>query len=450
MYRLATLAALAAVVPLLASAQSAVYGQCGGIGWNGAKTCVAGSTCTAVNDWYSQCLPGGSGGTSNPGPSSPGPTSGGSTTPTSSGPGPTVSPDAGNPYTGYDVWLTPYYASEVSSAAAQMTDSAQKAKALKVAQIPTFTWFDVVAKVPILDTYLASAKAQQASTGRKTLVQIVVYDLPDRDCAAKASNGEFAIADGGLAKYKNYIDQIAATIKKYPDIRVVAVIEPDSLANMVTNMNVPKCAGAAAAYKEGTVYALKALNALGVYMYIDAGHAGWLGWPANIQPAATLYAQIYNDAGKPKYLRGLASNVSNYNALVAASPDPATQGNANYDESHYINAIAPMLRSAGFPAFFIVDQGRSGVQNIRPEWGHWCNVKGAGFGQRPTGNTGNQYIDQIVWIKPGGECDGTSNTQAVRYDSMCGVSSAHQNAPEAGQWFQAYFEMLVKNASPAL
>lgn len=89
-------------------------------------------------------------------------------------------------------------------------------------------------------------------------------------------------------------------------------------------------------------------------------------------------------------------------------------------------AIAPMLRSAGFPAFFIVDQGRSGVQNIRPEWGHWCNVKGAGFGQRPTGNTGNQYIDQIVWIKPGGECDGTSNTQAVRYDSMCGVSSARE------------------------
>lgn len=66
-----------------------------------------------------------------------------------------------------------------------MTDSAQKAKALKVAQIPTFTWFDVVAKVPILDTYLASAKAQQASTGRKTLVQIVVYDLVS-NCLARA------------------------------------------------------------------------------------------------------------------------------------------------------------------------------------------------------------------------------------------------------------------------
>ncbi|KAF6760909.1 hypothetical protein DFP72DRAFT_881756 [Ephemerocybe angulata] len=31
------------------------YGQCGGNGWTGATTCVAGSTCTKLNDWYSQC-----------------------------------------------------------------------------------------------------------------------------------------------------------------------------------------------------------------------------------------------------------------------------------------------------------------------------------------------------------------------------------------------------------
>ena len=31
------------------------------------------------------------------------------------------------------------------------------------------------------------------------------------------------------------------------------------------------------------------------------------------------------------------TDVANYNALSAASPDPITQGNANYDEIHYIN-----------------------------------------------------------------------------------------------------------------
>ncbi|KAK7687290.1 hypothetical protein QCA50_009795 [Cerrena zonata] len=31
------------------------YQQCGGAGWTGATVCVAGSTCTKLNDYYSQC-----------------------------------------------------------------------------------------------------------------------------------------------------------------------------------------------------------------------------------------------------------------------------------------------------------------------------------------------------------------------------------------------------------
>ncbi|KAF8193945.1 carbohydrate-binding module family 1 protein/Glycoside hydrolase family 5 protein [Mycena galopus ATCC 62051] len=38
--------------------QGAIYSQCGGIGWTGATTCVAGSVCTVSNAYYSQCLPG--------------------------------------------------------------------------------------------------------------------------------------------------------------------------------------------------------------------------------------------------------------------------------------------------------------------------------------------------------------------------------------------------------
>lgn len=32
------------------------WGQCGGLGWTGSTCCVSGSTCTYLNDWYSQCL----------------------------------------------------------------------------------------------------------------------------------------------------------------------------------------------------------------------------------------------------------------------------------------------------------------------------------------------------------------------------------------------------------
>ncbi|QRW15172.1 3' exoribonuclease family domain-containing protein [Ceratobasidium sp. AG-Ba] len=41
-----------------ALAQSPLYGQCGGINWNGATTCVSGSVCTKINDYYYQCIPG--------------------------------------------------------------------------------------------------------------------------------------------------------------------------------------------------------------------------------------------------------------------------------------------------------------------------------------------------------------------------------------------------------
>ncbi|KAG8752222.1 Beta-glucosidase cel3A, partial [Ceratobasidium sp. 428] len=210
-----------------------------------------------------------------------------------------------------------------------------------------------------------------------------------------------------------------------------------------------RCAKAQDVYKRSTIYAIQKLSQKNVYLYLDAGHAGWLGWPANISPAAQLFGDLLKAAGGAYRVRGLATNVANYNALVAASPDPVTPPNQNYDEQHYINALAPLLVQNNFPAHFIVDQGRSGVQNIRDAWGNWCNIEGAGFGLRPGAST-VANVDQIVWVKPGGECDGTSNTSAVRYDSTCGLNDAKKPAPEAGTWFQAYFVDLVKYANPAL
>lgn len=187
----------------------------------------------------------------------------------------------------------------------------------------------------------------------------VVYDLPDRDvsiprlspssirpppphlrrrvrsltpsirntqCAAAASNGEYSVADNGVANYKAYIDAIRAQLTTFSDVRTILVVEPDSLANMVTNLNVAKCASAQAAYYECVTYALEQLNLPNVAMYIDAGHAGWLGWTANLQPAATLFAQVYANASKPAAVRGLATNVANYNAWTVSSAPSYTSG----------------------------------------------------------------------------------------------------------------------------
>lgn len=85
----------------------------------------------------------------------------------------------------------------------------------------------------------------------------------------------------------------------------------------------------------------------------------------------------------------------------------------------------------------LINTARNGVQpTSQLAWGDWCNVIGTGFGVRPTTNTGDPLEDAFVWVKPGGECDGTSNTTSPRYDFHCGLADALQPAPEAGTWFQ--------------
>lgn len=56
------------------------------------------------------------------------------------------------------------------------------------------------------------------------LIPLVVYNLPERDCNAKASNGELSIASDGIAKYKEYIDAIVKEIKAAASVKFVLVI----------------------------------------------------------------------------------------------------------------------------------------------------------------------------------------------------------------------------------
>ncbi|KAJ5683376.1 hypothetical protein N7462_006541 [Penicillium macrosclerotiorum] len=443
-------------------AEQSLWGQCGGSGWTGSTVCTASATCSTLNPYYAQCLSATATTSTSTTTKATTLTTATSTTTkattsttTKSSTGTTTTAPAttnsGNPFSGYQLYANPYYSSEVFTSAIPSLTSSLAAKASKVAEVPSFVWLDTAAKVPTMGTYLADIQSKNAAGASPPIAGIfVVYDLPDRDCAALASNGEYSIANNGLANYKAYIDLIRAQIVKYSDVQTILVIEPDSLANLVTNLNVAKCANAQAAYLEGINYALIQLNLPNVAMYLDAGHAGWLGWSANLQPAATLFANVYKNASSPAAVRGLATNVANYNAWTISSCPSYTSGNTNCDEKLYVNAIAPLLSAAGFSAHFITDTSRNGVQPTKQNaWGDWCNVIGTGFGVRPTTDTGDTLEDAFVWVKPGGECDGTSDTTSSRYDAHCGYSDALQPAPEAGTWFEAYFEQLLVNANPS-
>ncbi|EQC30519.1 hypothetical protein SDRG_11836 [Saprolegnia diclina VS20] len=58
---LLTASASAIHVRSASTAQVSVWGQCGGKNHNGDTTCASGSYCKVINEWYSQCQPGGNG-----------------------------------------------------------------------------------------------------------------------------------------------------------------------------------------------------------------------------------------------------------------------------------------------------------------------------------------------------------------------------------------------------
>ncbi|RPB04000.1 cellulase [Choiromyces venosus 120613-1] len=331
--------------------------------------------------------------------------------------------NADNPFLNQVGFANPGYAQKLEETIASFLaegDIVNAAKTRTVQKVSTFTWISA---------------------------------FGDNATGAGASAGELTLADGGMEKYRQFIDQIVATINKPPYDRLdfTIVLEPDSLGNLITNLeSAPKCKLAEPAYKEGLSYAISKLQQKNVALYIDAAHSNWLGWPAIL---SLLFKEVVSGAGPNAKIRGFATNVSNYNGYNATTPD-AIYGpgpdNPNLSELRYAKALQPYLEAEGLPAQFIIDQGRSGAQNIRDLGGHWCNIEGAGFGIRPTTQTGDCNIDSLVWVKPGSESDGTSDSSAARFDENCVSSDAHIPAPEAGAWFNDFVKTLVKNSNPPL
>jgi cellulose 1,4-beta-cellobiosidase len=344
-------------------------------------------------------------------------------------------------------------------------------------------------------------------------IALVIYDLPNRDCSAAASNGELLIEENGLNRYKTeYIDTIADILSdpKYSGLRIVALVEPDSLPNLVTNLDINACAVAnsSGVYVEGVRYAIDRLHAIdNVYIYLDIAHSGWLGWPDNFGAAVQLYTRmLVGTAEGVNSIDGFVTNTSNYtpveevylpdnNLNLGGQPVRSAdfyEWNPHFDEQDFAAALRSAFIDAGLPSGIgmLVDTSRNGwggsqrpdsvssssVLNTyvdesrldrRPHRGGWCNQQGAGIGERPQVAPA-AGIDAYVWAKPPGESDGVSMAGVVdpndpnkKFDIMCDPNAmstynasystnAMPGAPHAGSWFAEQFRMLVENAYPPL
>ncbi|MCT9140328.1 glycoside hydrolase family 6 protein [Streptomyces violarus] len=433
----------------------------------------------------------------------------------SGGPGgPTDPPDPGgpanrvnNPYDGAKVYVNPEWSAK---AAAEPGGS-------RIANQPTGVWLDRIAAINGADgkmglrAHLDEALRQKGSG--ELVVQLVIYNLPGRDCAALASNGELKADE--IDRYRTeYIDPIKAILadSKYSSLRIVTTVEIDSLPNLVTNTGsrptaTPQCdvMKANGNYIKGVGYALNKLGDVpNVYNYVDAGHHGWIGWDDNFAPSATLFKEAASAEGATvNDVHGFITNTANYSALkedhFSISDNVAGKSvresnwvdwNRYVDELSFAQAFRNQLVSAGFPSGIgmLIDTSRNGWggtarptgpgaqttvdtyvdggrydRRINP--GNWCNQSGAGLGERPQAGPA-AGIDAYVWMKPPGESDGASkeipNPEGKGFDRMCdptyegnprngnNPSGALADAPLSGHWFSAQFRQLMQNAYPPL
>ena len=158
-----------------------------------------------------------------------------------------------NPYVGATVYVSPDWTTEVGTAVATEPVGSTLAQQMAVVgNTPTFVWMDHIGAIyggaagggrMSLAQHITAAASQ--ANGAPIVVQLVIYDLPDRDCAALASNGELSIAGGdtvtgptgaketltgtGLQEYENdYITPIFDAMAAAPsNVRFVLVVEDD-------------------------------------------------------------------------------------------------------------------------------------------------------------------------------------------------------------------------------
>ncbi|KMS82592.1 MULTISPECIES: glycoside hydrolase family 6 protein [Streptomyces] len=412
-----------------------------------------------------------------------------------------------NPYAGAKGYVNPEWSAH---AAAEPGGS-------RIANQPTAVWLDRIAAINGVNggmglrAHLDEALKQKGSG--ELVVQLVIYDLPGRDCSALASNGELGPND--IDKYKTqYIDPIASILSdaKYAGLRIATVIEPDSLPNLVTNAggtagSTDACATMKANgnYEKGVSYALDKLGAISnVYNYIDAGHHAWLGWDSNLGPTVQEFYKVATTNGASvNDVTGFIVNTANYSATkepyfkVTDSVNGQTvrqskwvDWNQYVDEQSFAQALRDKLVASGFNSNLgmLIDTSRNGWGgSARPtksgpltsvddyvngsridrriHAGNWCNQSGAGLGERPTAAPA-AGIDAYVWVKPPGESDGASsaisNDEGKGFDRMCdptyggnarngnNPTGALPNSPLAGHWFSAQFQQLMQNAYPPL
>lgn len=296
----------------------------------------------------------------------------------------TVSSAMNNPLAGLKFYINPYSNAANQASAWRSSRPQDAAQMDKIAQSPEAIW---------LGNWNANVAAdvQTKITNAKTSGQVpvfIAYNIPFRDCGQYSAGGV-----NDASAYAAWISQIAQGINGN---KAIVVLEPDGLALM-------DCLSSQQKTDRFQMLnsAVTTLKNAGAIVYLDAGHANWIG--------ASDMANRLTQAGISK-ADGFALNTSNFTY---------TSDNINYgtDVSSHVGG-----------KHFVVDTSRNGLGPTSDN--QWCNPPGRALGARATTNTGNALVDAFLWLKNPGESDGNCN-----------------GGPSAGVWWPDYALGLAQRAA---
>jgi endoglucanase len=297
-----------------------------------------------------------------------------------------------DPLAGLKLWVNPETPAAIQRSSWREAGDVEDARLVgRIADRPTAVWLTGASQ----PADLTSVTVGEAARGHG-VAQIVLYDIPDRDCGQYSAGG----APSGPA----YLQWVSQVVHGLGDHRVIIILEPDAVDQAASG-----CLGseADADLRYGVLADASRLlrSDPRASIYLDAGDAGWLSPGQLAEPLRR--SGIAGDAG-------FALNVSNF---YSTSTTVA-----------YGMKLSKLLRGK----HFLIDTSRNGNGAPAGQSGvnEWCNPPGRALGHAPTTDTGLARVDAFLWIKFPGESDGN-----------CGPGD-----PPAGTWWPAYALGLVQDA----
>ncbi|CAH0479869.1 unnamed protein product [Peronospora belbahrii] len=206
--------------------------------------------------------------------------------------------------------------------------------------------------------YAQTAADLVASCPEESRLSVVVYGLPNKDCAAKES-------------------AVGSTVHSASDYVAFLNTLTSAIGNRKTAVN------------------LLSQNE-NAEIYLDVGY--WtLQYPGTSTAVAEIVKQLAYAGSKVK---GITLNTSNYQSTSTLAT--------------LCSNFQTAFGSTDLHCIFDTSRSYHGGSASN----EWCNIKCAGIGALPTSDTGISNVDYFLWIKPPGDSDGTCAGHAS--DSMQG------------------------------